>query len=83
MHRELSPILKISGAPVFSHATVYERAIPQYNLGHATRVNTLGAIGARFPGLFFAGNYLRGPAIGACVEQAQEVAVQVARRLNP
>jgi oxygen-dependent protoporphyrinogen oxidase len=83
VHRELSPILKISGAPVFSHATVYERAIPQYNLGHATRVTALGTIGAKFPGLFFAGNYLRGPAIGACVEQAQEVAAQVAHRLNP
>jgi len=83
VHRELSPILKTSGAPVFSHTTVYERAIPQYNLGHATRVNTLGTIGAKFPGLFFAGNYLRGAAIGACVEQAQEVAAQVVRRLNP
>jgi hypothetical protein len=27
-----------------------------------------------FPGLLFAGNYLRGPAIGACLEQAQSVA---------
>jgi len=83
VHRELSPILKITNPPVFSHVTVYERAIPQYNLGHATRMKTLDTISAQCPGLFFAGNYLRGPAIGACAEQAQEVAAQVVRRLNP
>ena len=27
-----------------------------------------------FPGLFFVGNYLRGPAIGNCVDQAKETA---------
>ena len=83
VHRELSLILKIAQLPVFSHATVYERAIPQYNLGHAKRMKTLDTISAQFPGLFFAGNYLRGPAVGACVEQAQEVAAHVALRLKP
>ena len=37
----------------------------------------------RAPGLFLAGNYLRGPAIGACIERAQAVAKQVAARLKP
>jgi protoporphyrinogen/coproporphyrinogen III oxidase len=83
VHRELSPILKLAQPPVFSHATVYERAIPQYNLGHATRMKTLDTISAKLPGLFFAGNYLRGPAIGACVEHAQELAAQAIRRLKP
>jgi oxygen-dependent protoporphyrinogen oxidase len=81
VHRELAPILSLSQPPVFSHVTVYERAIPQYNLGHAQRMKTLETASANFPGLFFAGNYLRGPAIGACVEQAQEVASQVAARM--
>jgi oxygen-dependent protoporphyrinogen oxidase len=81
VHRELSPILEIAQPPGFSHTTVYERAIPQYNLGHLARIKALEATRANFPGLFFAGNYLRGPAIGACVEQAQAVASQILRRL--
>ena len=83
VHRELTPILKIAQPPLFSQATVYERAIPQYNLVHANRMKTLHTTTARFPGLFFAGNYLRGPAIASCIERAQEVASQVLSRLNP
>jgi oxygen-dependent protoporphyrinogen oxidase len=81
VHRELSPILEIAEPPVFSHAEVYERAIPQYNLGHLARMTALEATRANFPGMFFAGNYLRGPAIGACVEQAHAVASQITSRL--
>jgi protoporphyrinogen/coproporphyrinogen III oxidase len=81
VHRELSPILKIAQPPVFSHGAVYERAIPQYNLGHLRRLSALEATRANIPGLFFAGNYLRGPAIGACVEQAHAVAAQISSRL--
>jgi hypothetical protein len=31
----------------------------------------------RFPGLYFAGNYLNGPAIGTCVEHALKVANEI------
>jgi hypothetical protein len=31
------------------------------------------------PGLFFVGNYLRGPAIGNCVELGMETAEEIAR----
>jgi oxygen-dependent protoporphyrinogen oxidase len=81
VHREFSPILHLAQPPTFSHVTVYERAIPQYNLGHLARIKALEDARADFPGLFFAGNYLHGPAIGACVEQAQAVASQILRRL--
>jgi hypothetical protein len=32
------------------------------------------------PGLFFVGNYLRGPAIGNCVELGMETAEEIATR---
>ena len=82
VHHELAPILNLARHPAFSHVTVYERAIPQYNLGHAKHMKALATTSTKFSGLFFAGNYLRGPAIGACVEQAREVASQVASRLR-
>lgn len=73
-HRELSPILGLKGSPVASHVTTYERAIPQYNLGHSAHLAAVDRDVAKVPGLHLIGNYLRGPAVGACVEHAQEVA---------
>jgi oxygen-dependent protoporphyrinogen oxidase len=73
-HRELTPILGLKSRPTISRVTAYEKAIPQYNLGHTARVAAIHADLANVPGLYLAGNYFRGPAIGACIEQAQEVA---------
>lgn len=80
VHRELTPILKLSTGPAFASVTNYPQALPQYNLGHAERVARVEKTLAAFPGLFLAGNYLRGPAIGACVEQALAVAEAIAAR---
>jgi len=78
VHREIAPVLSIRSHPTFSSVTIWPRALPQYNLGHGDRLGTIGKNLSRFPGLFLAGNYLRGPAIGACVEQALAVADEVA-----
>jgi oxygen-dependent protoporphyrinogen oxidase len=76
-HREMSPLLGLRKEPVFSNVTVWQRAIPQYNLGHTARIATIESLRTRFPGLYFSGNYLKGPAIGTCVENALKVADEV------
>jgi oxygen-dependent protoporphyrinogen oxidase len=68
VHREVAPLLQIRAAPVFSHARVYRRALPQYNIGHGERLMALERLRGDLPGLFLVGNYFRGPAIGNCVE---------------
>ena len=70
VHREMAAVLAIGGSPVFSHVQLYQRAIPQYNLGHGERLASLELARCLSPNLYLAGNYLRGPAIGACVEQS-------------
>jgi len=77
VHREIAPLLDVKEAPVFSNVEIYQRAIPQYNLGHGERLAALEALRAKYPGLWLVGNYLRGPAIGACVEQALAVAREI------
>jgi protoporphyrinogen/coproporphyrinogen III oxidase len=67
---EVARVLGITGSPVAAHVHRYARALPQYNLGHIEVVKALEAQTAGIPGLFLAGNYLSGPSIGACVEQA-------------
>jgi len=77
VRRDLEKILGISGAPVFERFTKYSAAIPQYNLGHTQRLQSIRDAIARVPGLFIVGNYWNGPAIGACIEHSFAVAEQV------
>jgi oxygen-dependent protoporphyrinogen oxidase len=77
VHKEIAPLLQIGQSPAFSDATLYPRALPQYNLGHVERMASLQKLRAELPGLWLAGNYLRGPSIGACVEQALSVAEEI------
>lgn len=77
VHREMAPLLGLRKEPVFSNVTIWQRAIPQYNLGHTSRIAAIEFLRSRFPGLYFSGNYLNGPAIGTCVEQAMKVADEV------
>jgi oxygen-dependent protoporphyrinogen oxidase len=74
---EVGKILGITGSPVVRKVHRYERALPQYNLGHGEIIASLRSLEATIPGLFFGGNYLSGPAIGACVEQANHTALAV------
>ena len=67
-------VLGIAGPPVTRLVHRYARAIPQYNLGHTDTVSALNAAISSVPGLFLAGNYLSGPSIGSCVEQANQTA---------
>ncbi len=80
-HSELSSVLGISGAPVSQHVSRWDRALPQYNIGHARIVTALRELCAKTPGIFLAGNYLAGPSLGACMDHANEVADLAARSI--
>jgi oxygen-dependent protoporphyrinogen oxidase len=82
VHTEISPLLCASGNPVFSNVTVWPRAIPQYNLGHLERMASVTKLFQNYRGIWLAGNYLRGPAVGSCVEQATSVAEEVCKALQ-
>jgi oxygen-dependent protoporphyrinogen oxidase len=71
---EVAGVLGITGKPVATNLHRYARALPQYNLGHSEMVSALGAAASSVAGLFLAGNYLSGPSIGSCVEQANQTA---------
>jgi protoporphyrinogen/coproporphyrinogen III oxidase len=77
VHGEISPVLSIGSEPIFSNVTIWPQSLPQYNLGHADRLAAAARVCSRFPGLWLIGNYLRGPAIGSCVDQALAVAEEV------
>jgi protoporphyrinogen/coproporphyrinogen III oxidase len=80
VHRELASVLGISQTPSFSHVQAWQHAIPQYNLGHLGHVNQLNQLQSKYPSIRLVGNYLRGPAWGACVEQALAVAQEAIKK---
>jgi oxygen-dependent protoporphyrinogen oxidase len=89
VHDDLSKVLGVSGKARRLPITRYERAIPQYALGHAARVERIESMLRDIPGLWIAGNYLRGISLGDCIKQAERVAVDIntshtshGRRLN-
>jgi protoporphyrinogen/coproporphyrinogen III oxidase len=81
VQREIATILSINSEPIFSNVTIWPRALPQSTLGHAARLAAVATLLKSNPGIWLAGNYLRGPAIGSCVEQALSTAEEVTRRL--
>jgi len=79
---ENARILGITGPPIETVVWGYLRALPQYNLGHGHIVEAIRETERQTPGLFFAGNYLEGPAIGKCVENGFHAAEAVTKYLQ-
>jgi protoporphyrinogen/coproporphyrinogen III oxidase len=80
VHRELASVLGISQPPTFSHVQAWQRAIPQYNLGHIQHMNQLTQMHSKYQSIRLIGNYLHGPALGVCVEQALTVAQEAIKK---
>jgi len=70
IRRELFPILDIRAEPLMHRIYRYEKAIPQYTLGHQERLRAIEDAEARHPGLRFAGNAYRGVGLNDCVVSA-------------
>jgi protoporphyrinogen/coproporphyrinogen III oxidase len=82
VHRQIAPILSICSQPTFANVEIYQRALPQYNMGHTARIANLERESSAILNLKLVGNYLGGPAIGACIEQALSVADQISKSVR-
>jgi len=82
VQQDNSRLLGITGAPLATKIWKYPRALPQYNLGHGHLVNSIREAERAIPGVFLAGNYLDGPALGKCVESGFHTAEKVAAFLG-
>ena len=82
VHAENARVLKITGPPISTAVFRYPKALPQYNLGHGHIVEAIRNGERANPGLFFAGNYLEGPALGKCIEMGNLTADTVREYLN-
>jgi len=81
--QELRLTLGINTYPLFHRVFVWERAMPQYNLGHPERLKRLETAIERWPGLALAGNGYRGIGIPDCIHSGELAAETVFKNLEP
>lgn len=77
VRHELQLAQGITAAPCFQHIVRWERAIPQYQIGHLDRVAWIDNRLTRHPGLFLGGNAYRGVALNDCTEQGGLIAKRI------
>jgi protoporphyrinogen/coproporphyrinogen III oxidase len=75
--QDLRTTLKITAAPRIMSVHRYQRAIPQPTLGYEARLQRIDQELGKIPGIYLAGNYLRGVSIPDSVKQASEVANRI------
>jgi oxygen-dependent protoporphyrinogen oxidase len=74
---ELARVLDIWGGPTAVQVTRWDRAFPQYRVGHLMRIARLERDIAAVGGLAIAGAALRGVGIPACIGSGRAAAAQV------
>jgi oxygen-dependent protoporphyrinogen oxidase len=79
---ELRLAMGVEANPIFHRIMRWERAIPQYHVGHLERVARIEERAAQHPGLFLAGNAYHGVAMNDCTERAMILANQIAEYLR-
>jgi protoporphyrinogen/coproporphyrinogen III oxidase len=79
---ELRLAMGIIAEPVFQHIVRWDRAIPQYQLGHVERVAWIRDRLTHHPGLFVGGNAFDGVAINDCTEQGELLAHSIRQYLR-
>jgi oxygen-dependent protoporphyrinogen oxidase len=79
VRRELLATMGIKAEPIFHQIVRWERAIPQYHVGHLQRLARIEERLRHHPGLYLGGNCYRGIALNDCVEQAEALARAMVR----
>jgi oxygen-dependent protoporphyrinogen oxidase len=82
VREDLRRTMGIRAVPEFVQVFRHVRGIPQYTIGHASRLARIEARLRDHPGLFLAGNSYRGVSINACIEDAPATARRVADHLQ-
>ncbi len=81
VRKDLEALLGISRPPILSRTTRYPNCMPQYNVGHLTRVEKINARLKHFPTLALAGKSYRGVGIADCIFSGETAAEDILRTL--
>ncbi|GEK89229.1 protoporphyrinogen oxidase [Alkalibacterium putridalgicola] len=81
--QDVSSMLKIDSEPNYKIIKRWPNAIPQFTLTHEEkRKNLFEFLSEKYPGLYLAGNGIKGFGINNCIAQANEVSQQALEHLK-
>ena len=76
---DLGKLLGVSGQPVFTSLVTHKKAIPQYELGHASVRSQITAVENKCPDLHFAGNWRNGISLSDSILSGIAAAEKIAQ----
>ena len=79
---ELRDIMGITSEPLLTRIYRWEKAMPQYTIGHEERLSILDKKLSEYPGMFLTGSSYRGSGISECIKDGQLTAEFVLKYLN-
>lgn len=79
---ELGTIMGITAAPILAKAYRWNKANPQYDLGHDSRVTEIEKSLKYHPGLYLAGAAYRGAGLPDCIQSGIGAARSIAERVH-
>lgn len=74
---ELKDIVGLRAEPVFERIFRWNRAIPQYNVGHHLLLDNIQSLLSQHKGLFLTGNAYRGVAVNDCISNSDILSSQI------
>ncbi len=74
---ELRSLLALEATPDVVRIKLWQRAIPQYELGHQQKMQAIADFERSYPGMFISGNYRGGISVGDCILQSEKIAESV------
>jgi oxygen-dependent protoporphyrinogen oxidase len=75
--QDFKTLLGVKGEPTFEHYFTFKKAIPQYEVGYGQMKDLMNKIEANGPGLFLAGHYREGIALGDSIVSGNDVADRI------
>ncbi len=76
VQEELAGLAGVRGTPEYVEINRWDRAMPQYQIGHLDRLADIDRALSRYPGLFLTGAAYRGVGIPDCIRDGQETAAR-------
>jgi oxygen-dependent protoporphyrinogen oxidase len=77
LREELKLAMNITAAPIFHKIIRWDKAIPQYHVGHLERLTAIENRLGQHPGLYLGGNAYHGVALNDCTEQGELIASRI------
>ena len=77
---DLTELLGITGDPLFNDISRWSNSMPQYEVDHLSRIESIERELASLKGLTLAGNSYRGAGIPDCIRSGEKAAEEMAKQ---